>query len=79
MASRAGRPTAGPAYPKDVAGFLGLADALEVSVPLVEGVAHVNAQMTDLRLGDVTGDVVELRQPAEPVIDLTTGDVAVTV
>jgi len=42
-------------------------------------VARVNTQMTDLRLGDVTGDVVELRQPTEPVIDLTTGDVAATV
>jgi CxxC motif-containing protein (DUF1111 family) len=56
-----------------------LADSLEVSVPLVEGVARVNVQMTDLLVGAVTGDVVELRQPTEPVIDLTSGDVAATV
>jgi len=76
---KGGEPYGGACLPKDVAGFLGLADSLQVSVPLVEGVARVNTQMTDLRLGDVTGDVVELRQPTEPVIDLTTGDVAATV
>jgi UDPglucose 6-dehydrogenase len=76
---KGGAPYGGACLPKDVAGFLGLADSLEVSVPLVEGVARVNVQMTDLLVGAVTGDVVELRQPTEPVIDLTSGDVAATV
>ena len=77
---KGGAPYGGACLPKDVAGFLGLADSLELSIPLVEGVARVNVQMTDLVLEAAAADVVEFRQPAEPVIDLTsTDDIAATV
>ena len=42
---RGGAPYAGACLPKEVAGFLGLADSLGIDVPLVEGVSQVNGLM----------------------------------
>jgi UDPglucose 6-dehydrogenase len=53
---RGGRPFGGACLPKDVAGYLGLADRLGVEVPMTEGVARVNQVIADL----VAGGVVDL-------------------
>jgi UDPglucose 6-dehydrogenase len=45
---RGGAPYGGACLPKDVAGFLGLADSLGIDVPLVEGVAQVNGLMQSM-------------------------------
>jgi UDPglucose 6-dehydrogenase len=45
---RGGAPYGGACLPKDVAGFLGLADTLGIDVPLVESVAEVNTIMQAL-------------------------------
>jgi len=57
---RGGAPYGGACLPKDVAGFLGLADRLGIDVPVVEGVAAVNLQM----------ELIAASAAGEPVVDL---------
>jgi UDPglucose 6-dehydrogenase len=62
---RGGAPYGGACLPKDVAGFLGLADSLGMEVPLVEGVAHVNAMMEALLEIQVTPAATNGDRPPE--------------
>jgi UDPglucose 6-dehydrogenase len=51
-----GRPYGGACLPKDVAGYLGLADRLGIDVPMIESVAVVNQRIADM----VSGGVIDL-------------------
>jgi UDPglucose 6-dehydrogenase len=45
---RGGRPFGGACLPKEVAGFLGLGDALGLELPVIEGVSAMNRMMAEI-------------------------------
>jgi UDPglucose 6-dehydrogenase len=71
---RGGAPYAGACLPKDVRGFLGFAEGLGLTMPLLGAVVSVNALMEQVESQEVPPAEALLLQAGEiraPVIDLT--------
>jgi UDPglucose 6-dehydrogenase len=61
---RGGAPYGGACLPKDVAGFLGLGDALGIELPVVEGVSAMNNLISEMVAADVNRVGVQIHQVA---------------
>jgi UDPglucose 6-dehydrogenase len=61
---RGGAPYGGACLPKEVAGFLGLGDALGIELPVVEGVNAMNNLISELVVADVDRVGDEINQVA---------------